>query len=100
MTPAAIVPAAQGVKCEIDGGVLLKFQTLPNAVGCVQHHADAQGKIGRLAEGGDFLLGAVVEYLEIFLVQIGHEFFVLRHHAEEHFHQVDVVDDRALAVHL
>src|SRR5216683_6263965 len=63
-----VLPAAQSVKYEIDGGVLLEFQSLPNAVRCVQHHADAQGKIGRLAEIGDFLLRAVIEHLEIILV--------------------------------
>src|ERR1700693_1971651 len=95
-----VLSAAQGVKYEIDGGVLLEFQALAYAVGRIQHHADAQRKIGRLAERGNFLLDIIVERLEIFLIQIGDEFFVLGHHAEQHFHQVDVPDDRALPVHL
>ena len=95
-----IFSATQCVKQEIDGGVLLEFQAFPNAVGGVQHHADAQRKVGRLAERSNFLLRAVVEHFEIFLIQIGDQLFVLGHHAEKHFHEVHVANDRALAVHL
>src|SRR5258708_15977661 len=95
-----VLPAAQSIKNEIDGCVLLEFQSLPNAVRCVQHHADAKRKVGRLAEVSDFLLRAIIEHLEIFLAQIGNEFFALGHHAEQNFHQLDVADNRALTARL
>src|ERR1700704_451208 len=58
----------QSVEQKIDRRILLELQAVPNAVRGVQHHADAERQIGRLAERNDFLLHAVVKNFEILFI--------------------------------
>src|SRR5712691_9947060 len=51
-----IFSTPQSVEKKIDRRILLELQAVPNAVRGVQHHADAERQIGRLAERNNFLL--------------------------------------------
>src|SRR6195256_6367437 len=89
----------ESVEQKIDRRILLELQAIPNAVRSVQHHADAERQIGRLAERNDFLLHAVVKNFEILFIQIRDQFFALGHHAVKDVHQVDGANDRPLPIH-
>ena len=66
-----IFSAADRVEQKVDRGVLFELQALANAIRSVQHHADAERQIGRLAEGSDFLLCPIIENFEVLFIQIG-----------------------------
>ncbi len=65
---------AQNAEEEIGGGVLFEFEAVANAVGSVEEHSYAQGKIGLLAEIANFLGGFVVKNLEVGFFEVGDKF--------------------------
>jgi hypothetical protein len=88
------VVEVENLEEELDGGVLLELETLTDGAGGVEHDADAEGKIGLLAEAEDSFGGtAVVEEAEVFATQAGDEAAFLIGDGEDEIDFVDLNDD-------
>ena len=79
---------------KLDGGVLLELETLTDGARCVEHDADAEGKIGLLLEAKNGDGGtAVIEKAKVLPLETRDEFTLLVGDGEDKVHLVDPDDD-------
>src|SRR5579864_3288189 len=74
---------------KLDGGLLLKFEAVAYGIAGIDQQADLQRKVRLCVKAANFLgWFAVVEHLEVALLQIGNTSPVLVGHREDYVHFV------------